>query len=252
MTRPRPVAEGFSMADLSSSAPTSPPRGLRMFLDSAVPGDWERQLPLGIIHGVTTNPLLLERAGQECSVENLAQLARVARDLGAREIQLQTWGRTPAEMIRVGHQLAAIGEEQLTVVIKIPATADGFRTAREMRQEGHSVTMTAVYTPGQILAAASLGAAYAAPYVGRLDDAGQDGPATVLGMQGILVKTGSETRLLNASLRTPEMVVRLAAAGMDTFTFSSEVADGLLESDLAAAAAADFQRAAEAAGAKNQ
>ena len=72
--------------------------GPRLFLDSAHPADWERFLPLGLFYGVTTNPLLLERAGQECSLSNLEKLTRRAVDLGALEIQLQTWGRTPEEL----------------------------------------------------------------------------------------------------------------------------------------------------------
>ena len=59
---------------------------MRLFLDSADPADWERWLPTGIFHGVTTNPLLLERAGQKCTLDNLAVLTARAGDLGARVV----------------------------------------------------------------------------------------------------------------------------------------------------------------------
>jgi len=224
----------------------TPGRELRLFLDSADPGDWERLLPLGFFHGVTTNPLLLERSGQPCSVENLQRLARSALKLGAREFQVQTWGKSALDMVDTGNRLAEIGEKPLVVIIKIPATTEGFQAASLLVSQGRRVTMTAVYTPGQVLAAAGLGAAYAAPYVGRLDDAGLDGTAVVAAMQNLLVTTGSATRLLTASLRRPEKVVELAGLGLDTFTFGPSVAEALLASDLTAAAAADFQRAAEA------
>ncbi|MCK9997396.1 MAG: transaldolase [Candidatus Krumholzibacteria bacterium] len=221
---------------------------MQLFLDSADPADWRRLLPLGFFHGVTTNPLLLERAGQPCTVTNLRTLAGEARDLGAREIQMQTWGRNLEQMVETGGKLAEIAGPDLTVVVKVPATAEGFQVARTLLGYGHSVTLTAVYTPGQVMAAAGLGAAYAAPYLGRLDDAGQDGVTTILTMHNILSGTGSQTRLLTASLRTAEQVVDLAAKGLDTFTFGPAVADQLLVSDLTAAADADFQRAAEAMG----
>ncbi len=228
-----------------------PRNGLRLFLDSADPTDWHRLLPLGFFHGVTTNPLLLERAGQLCTVANLRTLAGAARDLNVKEIQMQTWGRNPEQMVETGEKLAELAGPDLKVVVKIPATAEGFQVARTLIGNGHSVTLTAVYTPGQVMAAAGLGAAYAAPYLGRLDDAGQDGAATVLTMHELLAGTGSRTRLLTASLRTAEQVVDLAAKGLDTFTFGPGVADQLLVSDLTSAAAIDFQRAAEAMGEKS-
>ncbi len=222
--------------------------GLRIFLDSADPADWRRFLPLGFFHGVTTNPLLLERAGQPCTVANLRTLAGAALDVGAREIQMQTWGRSPGQMTETGEKLAELAEPDLRVVVKIPSTAEGFQVARTLLAKSIPVTLTAVYTPGQVMAAAGLGATYAAPYLGRLQDAGQDGAAVVLTMHDILTRTGSQTRLLTASLRTVKQVVDLAAKGLDTFTFGPGVADQLLVSDLTSTAAIDFQRAAEAMG----
>ena len=134
-----------------------PERGLRMFLDSADPADWDRFLPLGFFHGVTTNPLLLERAKQTCSLANLRDLAGSARDLGAHEIQMQTWGLSPEEMAGTGEELAALAEPGFRAVVKIPATASGFQAARSLVNNGHPVTLTAVYTPGQVMAAAGLG-----------------------------------------------------------------------------------------------
>ncbi len=221
--------------------------GPRLYLDSADPAAWTELLPLGCFHGVTTNPLLLERAGQECSVANLKLLAGRARDLGAREIHLQTWGRDAGEMAGRGRELAALADG-LTVAVKVPATVAGFRAARDLVDDGTTVTVTAVYHRAQVLAAAALGAAYAAPYLGRLDDAGRDGRALLLDMASLLRTSGSSMRLLAASLRTVETVVDLAVAGIDTLTFGAEVARGLLAEPLTEAAAADFQRAAEAMG----
>lgn len=223
-----------------------PEKGLRLFLDSADPAAWNEFLPRGFFYGVTTNPLLLERAGQACTVANLRDLAGAVRAHGVREMQMQTWGHSPLEMVETGERLAELAEPGFRLVIKVPATEAGFQAARILVKNGHPVTLTAVYTGGQVMAAAGLGASYAAPYLGRLDDAGKDGTATVLAMQNILTRTGATTRLLTASLRTAEQVVELAVRGLDTFTFGTKVAADLVASDMTSAAAADFQRAAEA------
>ena len=255
MTGPARLQKGYTLPVTATNnfqaTPGGTDPGLRLFLDSADPAEWARFLPLGFFYGVTTNPLLLERADQACTLHNLRDLARKAGDLGAREIQLQTWGDSPEEMVDTGIRLAELANPKQRAVIKIPATDEGFRAARVLRDQGLAVTLTAVYTPAQVLAAAGLGAAYAAPYLGRLDDAGHDGAAIVLTMHKILAGSGSNTRLLTASLRTAEQVVDLAAAGLDTFTFGAKVAGELLASDLTGAAAADFQRAAKAMGDKS-
>lgn len=218
--------------------------GPRLYLDTADTAAWERLLPTGVFHGVTTNPLLLERARLTCDPFVLDGLARKAADLGAREIHLQAWGNDVSGMIDTGRRLAGAAAGRLAVLVKVPATATGYRAAAALRDAGHAVTLTAVYNPGQLLAAAAMGAAYAAPYLGRLDDAGRDGRKVLLAMQAVLKGSGSGTRLLVASLRGAERIIELARAGLDTFTFSPEVADALLHDELTEAAAADFARAA--------
>lgn len=221
---------------------------LRLYLDTADTAQWQRLMPLGIFHGITTNPLLLERAGQPCTLGNLKILAETASELGCREIHLQTWGEKSSQMVICGLELAKMATPTMEVALKLSATRDGFLAARELSQQGHQITITAVYSEAQVIAAAGFGAAYAAPYYGRLLDAGHDGRKIVLGMDSMLKKTGSSLRLLTASLRSAEQVVDLAREGLNTFTFGPPVADELLAEDLTEKAAADFQRAAKAMG----
>ena len=218
----------------------------RLYLDSALIADWKRFLPLGAFFGVTTNPLLLERAGQACTLSNLARLARRAADLGAREIHLQTWGRTPEEMIHNGSQLALLGGTDLQVAVKVPATETGLLVAHQLADAGCAITLTAVYNPGQVLVAAGFGAAYAAPYLGRLNDAGRDGLAAIRQMRDIVAGTRSGLRLLVASLRRSQDVIDLAGQGLETFTVGAPVAADLIKEELTDDAAKEFQRAAEA------
>jgi transaldolase len=218
--------------------------GPRLFLDSADIAAWDRLLPAGIFHGVTTNPLLLERAAVPCEVGQLVQLATRAAILGASEIHLQTWGESEEAMVDNGQRIAEATSGSLAVLLKVPATAEGFRAAARLRDRGHAITLTAVYNPGQLLAAAAAGAAYAAPYLGRMEDAGRDGRDAVLAMHAILRGSGSGTRLLVASLRGADRIVDLARQGLDTFTFGPDVADALLRDELTNAAAAEFARSA--------
>ncbi len=222
---------------------TATARPFRIFLDSADTATWSSALSTGVFYGVTTNPLLLERAGLACTMTVLADLSKRAREEGAREIHLQAWGGDADTLTGRGGELAALANG-IEVAVKVPATADGFRAARRLVADGVRVTMTAVYAPGQVLAAAALGAHYAAPYLGRLNDAGKDGTATLLTMGKILAGRDTQLRLLAASLRRVEDVVELAAAGLDTFTIGPEVAAALLQDPLTKAAAADFERAA--------
>lgn len=225
-------------------ATSRPAAGLRLFLDSAQPDEWSRLLPLGAFYGVTTNPLLLQRADQICTVANLERIAKRVADLGAREIHVQVWGESLEEMLHTGGRLALMTGLGLDVVVKVPATAPGFQVARRLVDAGTRVTMTAVFEPGQVLLAAGLGAAYAAPYLGRLVDARKPGRDIVLAMDDIIQFTSTPMRLLVASLRTAAQVVDLAQQGLDTFTFGAKVADELLTSRLTDQAAADFQAAA--------
>lgn len=219
--------------------------GPRLFLDCADTRAWERLLPTGIFHGVTTNPLLLERAELPCEIGVLTELAGRAAALGAREIHLQTWGDDEEALVATGCRLAETAGRMLPVLVKVPATSAGFRAAARLHEVGCRLTLTAVANPGQLLAAAAAGAAYAAPYLGRLDDAGRDGRKVLLAMNTILRGTGARTRLLAASLRGVERVIELARLGLDTFTFGPDVADALLHDDLTDAAAAEFARSVQ-------
>ncbi len=239
----------FEMADEELDLPENIP-GMQLYLDSANPADWERFLPLGVFRGVTTNPILLERTGQACTLDNLEKLTRKAVETGCGEIHLQTWGRTAAEMINHGSQLALMAGLGIAVLVKVPATEIGLKVAEKLASSGCRITLTGIYNPGQVLLAAGFDADFAAPYLGRLNDAGRDGMAAVLKMHDILVGSGSSTRLLVASLRSADQVIELAAQGLDTFTIGVPVAADLLTEKLTDDAAADFQRAAEAMGDK--
>jgi transaldolase len=124
---------------------------LRLFFDSAAVRQWDNWLPSGLFYGVTTNPLLLQKAQVPCRPSALEVLAGQAFTHGIHEIQLQTWGATKAQQIDTAFALAAIDSR---VVIKVPVTRIGTEVAACLINEGIRVTLTGVYAPHQVLAAA--------------------------------------------------------------------------------------------------
>lgn len=220
---------------------------LRLFLDSAEPDAWREWLPSGLFHGVTTNPTLLRRAGLPCRLDTLADLTTRALDLGCREVHLQAWGGGAEALEACGRQLAGLAPGR--VVVKLPVTRAGACSARALIEAGVPLTFTACYEAAQVLVAAALGASYIAPYLGRIGDLGRDGPAELARMGRCLRSVGAETRLLVASLRSPEDLARLADAGLDTFTLGPAIAAGLFASEATERAAAAFELDAARAGA---
>ena len=214
---------------------------LRLFLDSPQQDTWQRLLPCGIFYGVTTNPKLLAQLGIPSTVPNLARLAHAAFDLGAQEIHLQVWGADTAPMLAVGRDLAAIDPR---VSVKVPITHAGILCARQLIEEGAKVTLTAVHSAVQLLPVIALGAAYAAPYMGRMSDAGLDGLDEVLAMQEMITRLASPTRLLVASILQLPHLTTLARQGVDTFTLLPHLVEELLDNPLTDKAAAEFERKA--------
>lgn len=212
---------------------------LRLFLDSADPKAWQQWLASGLFHGVTTNPTLLRRAAQPCTLDSLAALSRTALAHGIAELHLQAWGATTADMLRCGQELAALAPGRIAV--KLPVTKQGAAVARELVGAGVAVTFTACYEPHQVLIAAALGVAYIAPYLGRIQDQGRNGLAEVVTMQRCLAGLGSSVRLLVASLRQPSELTHLAAEGLNTFTISPALAGELFGSEATAAASVQFE-----------
>lgn len=212
---------------------------LRFLIDSADAQDWEDLWSLGLFHGITTNPSLLRRAGLPCSMETFEQLVDRALHLGCQELHLQAWGATADELFSCAQALLDLAPAQ--ILIKLPLTEGGLRTAALLLARDVRVTLTACYGPSQVLAAAGVGATYVAPYLGRISDSGADGCAEVSKMQRCLDGVGATTRLLVASLRSVEEILTLAPEGIDTYTLSPRLAKQIWTHPLTEQAAARFE-----------
>jgi transaldolase len=211
---------------------------LRLYIDSAEEKDWKQYLPTGIFYGVTTNPKLLRATGIDFEIDRLARLAETAFDLGANEIHMQVWGGGTDQMLRIGQELAGIDDR---VMVKVPVNRNGILCARQLITEGANITLTALHAAQQVLLAVALGARYAAPYLGRMTDGGLNGIEQVISMARIVSAMDSPLRLLVASIRQTEDLVKLAERGLNTFTILPPLIDALLENELTQMAVDSFE-----------
>ena len=184
-----------------------------LYLDSADLADLRTCMPHPAVHGITTNPTLLRRAG--ISRATLPKLLHTAIKLGAKQVQAQVHAADTDGILADAEELVReFNPGQL--VVKIPATREGLRAGAELSAGGIPVTYTAVYAPEQAHFAGQLGAAYAAPYLGRLEDSGVDGLALIGQMQSLLA--GTSTRLLVASIRSRAAYLALLELGVGSIT----------------------------------
>ncbi|RJR32221.1 MAG: transaldolase [Desulfobacteraceae bacterium] len=213
---------------------------MKLYVDSAERTAIESLLKTGVFYGVTTNPLILKQAG--ISMKQLPLLADQAFSSGARELFLQSWGESAALLQEHGSMLADISDK---VVVKFPATREGLEAAARLSRGGKRVCITAVYSSYQALLAASVGAEYVAPYLGRMNDAGRDGHLLIRRMADALRNTGSPCEILAASVRTPEDVATLSENGVRCITVSPTVAERFFKESLTEESALAFESAAK-------
>jgi transaldolase len=212
---------------------------MKLYIDSADISVIESFMKTGVFYGVTTNPLLLLKSG--VSPDRLSGFVDRVSYLGAGEVYLQSWGNDPGLLRSNAQKLARIGDN---VVVKLPVTREGLEAASGLAGEGIRICMTAVYAPFQALLGASIGAAYVAPYLGRMNDAGMDGHAMIDLMSQALRNTNCATEILAASVRTPEDLSMLAGNGISRITISPAVAEMLFRESLSIEAAKAFEAAA--------
>ncbi|GAA1700407.1 fructose-6-phosphate aldolase [Microbacterium sediminicola] len=210
-----------------------------LYIDSA---DRERLAPLlrtGLFAGVTTNPLILSRAGLTSA--DLPELHAWLVSQGCTRFYAQATGATLSHVRENAAAVAALGAD---IVIKLMANREGFTVARELAAEGREVLITGVYHPSQMLLSHAAGAHEIAPYVGRASEHGRDGLDLVAQMARM--SAHSDVRILAASIRSVDQIAQLAAVGADDLTISTDLAEQLFDDALTGAAAADFETIANA------
>lgn len=198
---------------------------MKFFIDTANLEEIREANELGLIDGVTTNPSLVAKEGDVDFKTHIAKICEIVKgDVSAEVTSLDTDG-----MVREGRELAKIAPN---VVIKCPLTLDGLKATRIFRAEGTKVNVTLCFSAAQALLAAKAGASYISPFIGRLDDVGQDGMQLIRDIVQIYDNYGYETEVLAASIRHPMHIVDSALAGADVATIPFKVIRQLVQHPL--------------------
>ncbi len=198
---------------------------MKFFIDTANLDEIKEANELGLIDGVTTNPTLVAKEGKIDFKERIAKICEiVAGDVSAEVTALDTKG-----MLEEGRELAKIAPN---VVVKCPLTLEGLKATRIFREEGTKVNVTLCFSAAQALLAAKAGASYISPFIGRLDDIGQNGMQLIADIVQIYGNYGYETEVLAASIRHPMHIVDAALLGADVCTIPLKVIQQLVKHPL--------------------
>jgi transaldolase len=188
---------------------------VKLFLDTAKLQEIEQAMNWGVIDGVTTNPTLVAREGGDFMELLEGICRRVPGPVSAEVISLKA-----ADMVREARVLAAVGPQ---VVVKVPMTPDGLQAVSALAGEGIRCNVTLVFSFNQALLAAKAGAAYISPFLGRLDDLGQDGVGLIEEICGTFRQYNLGSEIIAASIRHPLHVVEVARAGAHIATIPFSV-----------------------------
>ena len=202
---------------------------MNLFLDTADTAVIRTLAATGLVDGVTTNPSLIAQ-----TLGNLA--GRTMREVIA-EICGLVEGPVSAEVAALGSEgmLAegrALADIAPNVVVKLPLTKDGLIATRLLAEEGIQTNVTLCFSANQALLAAKAGATYVSPFVGRLDDAGEDGMQLVHDIRAVYDNYAFDTEILAASMRSTDHVQAAAIAGADCATVPPAVFEALFKHPL--------------------
>jgi transaldolase len=189
---------------------------MKFFLDTANLNEIREGAALGLVDGVTTNPSLVAKEGGVDFKQHVAEICELVKgDVSAEVTSLDTEG-----MLREGREYATIAPN---VVVKCPLTNDGLKATRQLTSEGIKVNVTLCFSAAQAILAAKAGAAYISPFMGRLDDIGQNGLELVSDIVEIYNNYDWKTEVLAASIRHPIHVIEAARIGADVATMPFKV-----------------------------
>ena len=188
---------------------------MRIFMDTANIDDIRRGAAMGVIDGVTTNPSLVAAEGVEYR-DRVLEICEVVDG----PISAETISATADELVEEGRRIAAWHEQ---VVVKVAMSEEGLQAISRLAAEGIRCNCTLVFSANQALLAARAGATFISPFLGRIDDAGQDGMEVVREAVAIIETYHLPSQILAASIRHPRHVTEAALAGAHVATIPPKV-----------------------------
>ncbi len=188
---------------------------MKLFLDTANQAEVEEAVKMGVISGVTTNPSLVAKEGGD-------YLERVTYfcNLVGGPISVEVLSSDAEGMLLEARELAKLHEN---IVIKLPITAESLGVMKQLKAEGIKTNATLCFSANQAILAARAGATFVSPFVGRLNDIGQDGMVLIEEIRTIYSNFGYDTEIIVASVRSPRQVTEAALIGADIATIPFKV-----------------------------
>jgi transaldolase len=188
---------------------------MKIFLDTANIDSIKKYNDMGLVDGITTNPTLLSK-----EKGNPAEIMRQIVKIVKGPVSLEVVGTTTSEMIEEAHRLKKYGQN---VVVKIPMIPDGLKAVKKLKEEGIQTNVTLIFSANQAILAAKAGAAYVSPFIGRLDDAGQEGMQVIREIVPIFQNYKFDTNVLVASVRHPLHVIEAGKIGAQVVTLPPDI-----------------------------
>ncbi len=205
---------------------------MKLFIDTANLEDIEEIASWGVLSGVTTNPTLLSKVeGDEDSIY------RRICELVDGPISAEVVANDATTMVNEGKRLAAIHPN---IVVKLPMTLEGLQATSQLARDGIRVNMTLCFTANQAILAASAGAAFVSPFLGRFDDINEDGLGHLAEIIEAFAASAFDTEVLAASIRSPLHVMEAARMGSDIATIPPKVFHQMLHHPLTDTGIAQF------------
>ena len=198
---------------------------MRLFLDTANIDEIRDVARMGVLAGVTTNPTLMAKESGVTYRQRVIEICEAVQG----PISAECTSRSASGLVEEGRTLASWHEN---VVVKIPIDGNGLEATSILAHEGIRINITLVFSANQALLAALAGATYVSPFVGRLDDAGQDGMDVVRQAVAIFDRYHLPTQLLAASIRSAPHVIQAALAGAHVATLPYSVFQAMLKHPL--------------------
>jgi len=197
---------------------------MELYIDTANLDEIKEANDMGVLDGVTTNPSLIAKEKVDY-IKRLTEICNVVQGpVSAEVISTEYEG-----MIKEGKEAAKIAPN---IVVKLPCTVDGLKACKAFSDEGVRTNLTLCFQPLQAMMVAKAGAFLVSPFVGRLDDIGQDGMELIRQIRVIYDNYGFKTKILTASIRHPMHMIEAALAGSDVATTPFSVIKQLMKHPL--------------------
>jgi transaldolase len=188
---------------------------MKIFLDTANIKSIRHYSEMGMVDGITTNPTLLSKESGDPE-EIMKEIVKIVQG----PVSLEVISTETNQIIEEAYILKRYGSN---VIIKVPMIPDGLKAVKKLKEEGIETNVTLVFSANQALLAAKAGASYVSPFIGRLDDVGNDGMNLIRDIKQIFKNYQYDTKLLVASIRHPIHVIESAKSGADVVTLPPDI-----------------------------